>query len=83
MFNPVDKSNIKVVVSDIATKMVQIKNLQEDIKEAAKGIAEKYKDEITAQDIKTLAKLSLVSDDVEEKQENAQKPYDLYDIIMR
>ena len=51
------KSDIRVVVKNIVTNMQKIKMLREDITEASKGVAEKYEGEITAQDIKTMARL--------------------------
>ena len=83
----VDKSNIRAVVLSIATDMQKIKFLQEGIKDAAKGLEEKYKDTddtITAASIKLLAKLHLApAEEVVEKQEKANSPYELYDMIMR
>jgi len=76
------KSDIRVVVKNIVTNMQKIKMLREDITEASKGIAEKYEGEITAQDIKTMARLEFDKDNVVEKEEKAQKPFDLYKLIM-
>lgn len=76
------KSDIRVVVKNIVTNMQKIKMLREDITEASKGVAEKYEGEITAQDIKTMARLEYDKDNVVEKEEKAQKPFDLYKLIM-
>jgi hypothetical protein len=76
------KSDIRVVVKNIVTNMQKIKMLREDITEASKGVAEKYEGEITAQDIKTMARLEYDKENVVEKEEKAQKPFDLYKLIM-
>lgn len=78
----VAKSDIRVVVKNIVTNMQKIKMLQEDIKEAAKGIADKYEGEIDAAEVKKMARLEYDSENIEEKEEKSQKVYDLYKLIM-
>lgn len=79
-----DKSDFRAVIKDMVTNMQKIKMLKEDIKEAAKGLAEKYKDdeEITAQVINQIAKLEFNKDQIVEKQEKANTPFELYELIM-
>lgn len=80
-----DKSNIRVAIKDMTDQLRKIKTMQEDIKETAKGLAEKYKDDgetLTASVFTKMARLELEKDTIVEKQEKAQTPYDYYSLIM-
>lgn len=80
-----DQDNIRAVVNEMVSDQMKINHLQENIKEAAKGIEEKYtKDVISASDVKLMAKLELLGDaEIVEKQEKSERPYELFDLIMR
>lgn len=86
MLTAADKSNIRVAIRDMADTLRKIKTLQEDVKENAKGLAEKYKNPedptINAALFTKMAKLELDKDTVVEKQEKAQSPYDYFSLIM-
>lgn len=85
MLTSVDKSNIRVSIKDMADTMRKIKTLQEDLKETAKGLEEKYKDDgetLKSAVFLKMARLELEKDTIVEKQEKAQTPYDYYSLIM-
>lgn len=85
MFSSADKSDIRAVVKDMATQLQKIKILQEDIKASAKGLEEKYKNDgesPKASIFVKMARLELAKDQIVEKQEEAQTPYDFYSLIM-
>lgn len=85
MFTSADKSDIRAVVKDMASQLQKINMIKEDIKASAKGLEEKYKndgDSPKASLFIKMARLELAKDQIVEKQEEAQTPYDLYSLIM-
>lgn len=80
-----DQSDIRAVVTEMVSDAVKIAHLRENISEAAKSIEQKYgKDVISASDVKTMMKLEMLDDgEVIEKQEKSDRPYELFDLIMR
>lgn len=78
-----EKSDFRAVIKEIATKKMQLKMIQEDINEAAKGLAEKYKDDadITAAMIKKMADFENNPEKASEHEEKVQNLLELWDIL--
>lgn len=78
-----EKSDFRAVIKEIANKMIQKKLIQEDINEAAKGLADKYKDDtdITAAMIKKMAEFENNPEKASEQEEKVQNLLDMWEIL--
>lgn len=79
-----EKSDVRVAIKEIATKMTQKKLIDEDINSATKALAEKYKDDgMTAADFKKMAAFELAPEKAIEHDEKHQRLHELWEALQK
>lgn len=82
MFSPAESSDIRSVIRSIVENKLRIQQLNEDNKEAIKGLHEKFKEDASKAEIATWVKWAMNTGKHHEDQEKLEEAIAKYEAIM-